>query len=520
MSPTPRTLLFHHPNSIPMPISWNPPLMILKKRPATIKTLLFLLFLSTAAFISAIFNSSCLKFLHSRCSIKRLTEKTLIFPQIETTEFKLNCTTKINQNQTCPTNYPRTVFESENRNSSVCPNYFRWIYEDLRPWRVTGISRDMVERAKETAHFRLVIVKGKVYVEKFRKSIQTRDVFTIWGILQVLRRYPGRLPDLELMFDCDDRPVIKSKDYGVVVGPPPLFRYCGDRRTLDIVFPDWSFWGWAEINIKPWDDLLKDIKEGNNITTWIDREPYAYWKGNPFVGVDTRHQLLACNVSDKQDWNARLFIQDWNNENKQGFKQSNLARQCTYRYKIYIEGYAWSVSEKYILACNSMALLVKPYYHDFFTRSLKPLHHYWPIQDTDKCRSVNFAVDWGNKHIQQAQEIGNAASNFMQEELKMENVYDYMFHLLNEYAKLLKFEPEIPEGAMELCSEIMGCSAEGLERKFMEESLVKSPKVTGPCSIPPAYEPKELEAFYRKNLNKIRKVQKWEADYYSHHSNM
>ncbi|XP_065858239.1 uncharacterized protein [Euphorbia lathyris] len=322
------------------------------------------------------------------------------------------------------------------------------------------------------------------------------------------------------MFDCDDRPVIKSKDYGVVVGPPPLFRYCGDRRTLDIVFPDWSFWGWAEINIKPWDDLLKDIKEGNNITTWIDREPYAYWKGNPFVGVDTRHQLLACNVSDKQDWNARLFIQDWNNENKQGFKQSNLARQCTYRYKIYIEGYAWSVSEKYILACNSMALLVKPYYHDFFTRSLKPLHHYWPIQDTDKCRSVNFAVDWGNKHIQQAQEIGNAASNFMQEELKMENVYDYMFHLLNEYAKLLKFEPEIPEGAMELCSEIMGCSAEGLERKFMEESLVKSPKVTGPCSIPPAYEPKELEAFYRKNLNKIRKVQKWEADYYSHHSNM
>lgn len=69
------------------------------------------------------------------------------------------------------------------------------------------------------------------------------------------------------------------------------------------------------------------------------------------------------------------------------------------RYKIYIEGYAWSVSEKYILACNSMALLVKPYYYDFFTRSVKPLHHYWPIQDTDKCKSINFAVQWGNQHM-------------------------------------------------------------------------------------------------------------------------
>ncbi|KAL8135944.1 hypothetical protein AgCh_010531 [Apium graveolens] len=54
------------------------------------------------------------------------------------------------------------------------------------------------------------------------------------------------------------------------------------------------------------------------------------------------------------------------------------------RYKIYIEGHAWSVSEKYILAFDSITLLVKPDYYDFFVRSLKPLeHHYWPI---NKCK--------------------------------------------------------------------------------------------------------------------------------------
>lgn len=159
-------------------------------------------------------------------------------------EFPLNCSHG-NLTQTCSSNYPMKFTTVVN---STCPEYFRWIHEDLKPFKATGITREMVERGKKTAHFRLVIVKGKVYVEKFKKSIQTRDVFTLWGILQLLRRYPGKLPDLELMFDCDDRPVIKSRSYHDATksssSPPPLFRYCGDPWTLDIVFPDWSFWGW------------------------------------------------------------------------------------------------------------------------------------------------------------------------------------------------------------------------------------------------------------------------------------
>lgn len=63
-----------------------------------------------------------------------------------------------------------------------------------------------------------------------------------------------------------------------------------------------------EINIKPWEALSKDLKEGNKRSQWIEREPYAYWKGNPAVAA-TRMDLLTCNVSDKQDWNARVYAQ-------------------------------------------------------------------------------------------------------------------------------------------------------------------------------------------------------------------
>lgn len=64
----------------------------------------------------------------------------------------------------------------------------------------------------------------------------------------------------------------------------------------------------AETNIKPWRGVLKDIKEGNRRTKWKDRIPYAYWKGNPYV-ASTRKNLLKCNVTSKNDWNTRLYVQ-------------------------------------------------------------------------------------------------------------------------------------------------------------------------------------------------------------------
>lgn len=295
--------------------------------------------------------------------------------------------------------------------------------------------------------------------------------------------------------------------------------------------------------------MLKEIEQGNKRSKWIEREPFAYWKGNPFV-AENRQDLLKCNVSDTHDWYARLFIQvkkyknkikeikwivkicilktnfliyltavgifwqDWILEGQQGFKQSNVANQCTHRYKIYIEGYAWSVSEKYILSCDSVTLIVKPQFYDFFTRSLQPLLHYWPINDNDKCKSIKFAVEWLNKHKQKAHAIGRASSDFLQQEVKMEFVYDYMFHLLNEYSKLLKFKPVVPEGAQEVCSESMACTRDGREKKFMVESLVKSPSITNPCALPPPHEPRELGNFYRRNVNLIKQVEGWESKHW------
>ncbi|XP_021748526.1 O-glucosyltransferase rumi-like [Chenopodium quinoa] len=212
----------------------------------------------------------------------------------------------INATQTCPSNYYPTTFNPTNPSTRTCPEYFKWIHEDLRPWRDTGITRHMVEAAKEFAFFRLVVVDGKVYWEKYRDAYQTRDVFTIWGILQLLRLYPGKLPDLDIMFEAGDVPVVRKSNYtGHESNAPPLFHYCGDDDTLDIVFPDWSFWGWPEINIKGWEGLKKDLAEGNNRVPWMNRLPFAFWKGNADMG--DRIKLLQCNSTDR--WKTQIATQ-------------------------------------------------------------------------------------------------------------------------------------------------------------------------------------------------------------------
>ncbi|XP_042503899.1 O-glucosyltransferase rumi homolog [Macadamia integrifolia] len=430
----------------------------------------------------------------------------------ERLQFPFNCS-DLNLTKGCSGIFPASSGTQQNKilsgSGEKCPHYFKWIHENLRPWKDKGgITREMVERGRRTANFRLLIVNGKVYVERYSPAFQTRDVFTWWGILQMMKRYPGKLPDLDLMFDCDDQPVIRSNDYkGLFASaPPPLFRYCADDSTMEIIFPDWSFWGWPEVNIKPWETLKEQLREGNKMVKWSKREPFAYWKGNPYTSPN-RQELMRCN----QNWNVRAYSQDWGKESREGFKNSDLSKQCTHRYKIYVEGRGWSVSEKYILACNSMTLIVKPRYYDFFSRSLMPLKHYWPIKGhQDLCRSAKSAVDWGNSHEKKAQDIGNEGSRFVQEELKMENVYDYMFHLLNEYAKLLKYKPTIPERAVEFCSEVMACPASGLVKQYMMESVVEGPSDTEPCTMPPPFDLSTLQAFNGEKENSTKQVETWE----------
>ncbi|XP_057828394.2 uncharacterized protein LOC131039621 [Cryptomeria japonica] len=374
-------------------------------------------------------------------------------------------------------------FDGDKPEPESCPFYFKWIVADLWPWKDSGITLQMVEEAKPLASFRLMIVDGRLFAEIYQKCFQTRDYFTIWAFSQLLKLYPGMVPDLDLMFNCEDRPLVTKFDYKnnhTRKNPSPMFRYCGHPDFYDIVFPDWSYWGWPEVRSEPWEILLREIRNGSQEVQWVNRNPVAYWRGNPAV-AKARMALLEC--SKIPNWNGQVIAQDWNKEISQGFKDSKLSEQCKHRYKIYIEGKTWSVSMKNIMACNSPTLLIRPQYYEFFQRGLVAHKHYLPVSSEKMCDSVNTTVNWGNSNIEEAMAIGNAGSDFLLNEVKMKHVYDYMFHVLTQYAKLLKYKPSVSENSVEYCSEAMMCFANEVEKQYMKDTLITTRSPSPPCNI-------------------------------------
>ncbi|KAF9619094.1 hypothetical protein IFM89_005108 [Coptis chinensis] len=55
-----------------------------------------------------------------------------------------------------------------------------------------------------------------------------------------------------------------------------------------------------EINIKPWEFLLEELKEGNDKVKWTKREPYALPKEKT-SSFEDKADLLKCKTTDKVD---------------------------------------------------------------------------------------------------------------------------------------------------------------------------------------------------------------------------
>ncbi|CAM6083080.1 unnamed protein product [Calypogeia fissa] len=89
--------------------------------------------------------------------------------------------------------------------------------------------------------------------------------------------------------------------------------------------------------------------------------------------------------------------------------------------------------------------------------------------------AMNKAVEWAEASQGEAVRIGEAGREFVRNELSMENVYNYMFHLLREYAQLLKFKP-IQEAASLVTLDQVLCLVEpGLHKSTLLQTMKAMP---------------------------------------------
>ncbi|KAL8154890.1 hypothetical protein AgCh_000299 [Apium graveolens] len=71
--------------------------------------------------------------------------------------------------------------------------------EEPRLVGTTGVRTVAID--KPAAAFRVVIIDRRLYVDSYYEYVQSRSLFNVWGFVQLLRRYPGQVPNVDLIFD-------------------------------------------------------------------------------------------------------------------------------------------------------------------------------------------------------------------------------------------------------------------------------------------------------------------------------
>jgi len=117
---------------------------------------------------------------------------------------------------------------------------------------------------------------------------------------------------------------------------------------------------------------------------------------------------------------------------KQPFEQN-----WEYKVLIDLEGFAWSERFKKLLYSNSVVFRHEPIFVEFWQDWVKPWVHYIPIKfDFSDVEEKLDQVIAGNKTVLSVIQL---STEFIHDNLRVEDIYCYIYRLLLDYAKLMRY---------------------------------------------------------------------------------
>jgi protein glucosyltransferase len=108
-------------------------------------------------------------------------------------------------------------------------------------------------------------------------------------------------------------------------------------------------------------------------------------------------------------------------------------------------GVAASFRFKHHFLCKSLVFHVGDEWIEFFYPAFKPWIHYIPVQSTATKRDLARLIHFAKENDSLASEIAARGHQLVWSHLKMSDVECYWKFLLTEYAKLLRFKPQLDQ---------------------------------------------------------------------------
>mmetsp|Transcript_524 Transcript_524/g.1576 ORF Transcript_524/g.1576 Transcript_524/m.1576 type:complete len:1117 (-) Transcript_524:961-4311(-) len=303
-------------------------------------------------------------------------------------------------------------------------HYLEYILRDLKPWAdLGGISKHDVRNVSILTGgycagdmVRFQIMRGRLWVDYRTErgsdgwypaklgpgntSAKGRVPFLIFALLDVLRAFPGQIPDVDAVVHTSDFACMK-KDPSIVdykrpfeitpERPMPILGYNGAPNYFDIPVPDYTYYGhehsWfmdaADDLVIGWGQQQDYLRGRCDLVPLKDRKPLLIWRGRTHDPEYPKRDLLRrrfvkCPKKLRamgRDSDAALFDMTT--------KDVILSSLCDFRYSAYLECEAYTTNLRQKLATGSPLLSPTMQYWEWWSRALVPGKHFVEVSSGD-----------------------------------------------------------------------------------------------------------------------------------------
>ncbi|CAL4151180.1 unnamed protein product, partial [Meganyctiphanes norvegica] len=124
-------------------------------------------------------------------------------------------------------------------------------------------------------------------------------------------------------------------------------------------------------------------------------------------------------------------------------EEVSLSEHCRYKYLFNYRGVAASFRLKHLFLCGSLVFHVGDEWIEFFYPKLKPWVHYIPLPSNANEQHLAKLIQFAQENSATVEKIASRGQEFILKHLRMKDVLCYWKKLLNSYATLLNYKPQL-----------------------------------------------------------------------------
>lgn len=326
------------------------------------------------------------------------------------------------------------------------------IENELAPYKKRGVrsadldsTMDAVQQLPNGYNAQLVkykIQNNKITWTSLNKYENDDRITHVLDFIKSLAKHI-QLPNVEILsslWDSFNDPIFLENVQCPVF---TICKRCDNRKA--VLWPELR-----EANYK-WNIIKAVLWKEKNID-WDTKEKCAFWRGNAtngYYSLDNwdgkpRPRLVLYSFDNPEIVDARfigtywteLSLAEWMEKNGFVVPWTYPLTHLKYRYLISVDGNSFASNLYWQLAANSVIIRERSTYIEWFYKGLKDGIHY--VSYRSDCRDLKKMVTTLRKNDELAKRIAKQATEFAVNNLSLEDIAAYLYHLLVAYSELFQ----------------------------------------------------------------------------------